>query len=243
MNPFSDRIAVDWPQTLERVLGLATQNAGQAVLAFDLDSTVFDNRPRQARILREFGAERSIAELRRTQAFHFVNGWDLRAACVAAGMTPADADSLYRDLKSYWGARFFTSAYCRHDIEIVGAPRFLQACSKAGARIMYVTGRHEAMREGSIEAMARCGMPLPGPRVGLLMKPTSREDDDSFKRVAHQLLSELGVLVAAFDNEPTHINDYAARFADCVPVHLATDHSGRDVALAERVVSIPHFAW
>jgi hypothetical protein len=61
--------------------------------------------------------------------------------------------------------------------------------------------------------------------------------------VAHQLLEEMGTVLAAFDNEPTHVNDYATRFPNCVPVHLATDHSGRPVTLVERVISIPHFAW
>jgi hypothetical protein len=243
MNQFSERIAIDWPHSLERVLMFASQRAGQAVLAFDLDSTVFDNRPRQARILREFGRAQNIVSLQKAQAFHFVNGWDLRAACVASGMASADAEFIFQELKRYWGARFFTSEYCRYDIEIVGAPRFLHACLKTGARLVYVTGRHERMRAGTIEAMERCGMPVPGPAVGLLMKPSAQEDDDAYKRVAHQVLSELGVVVAAFDNEPTHINDYAMRFAECLPVHLATDHSGREVALHERVISIPHFAW
>ena len=54
--------------------------------------------------------------------------------------------------------------------------------------------------------------------------------------------SELGTLIAAFDNEPTHANDYRTRFPDALIVHLATDHSGRDAPLEDGVLSIPHFA-
>lgn len=243
MNEFANRIAVDWHKTLERTLELATQSQGKGVLVFDLDSTVFDNRPRQARIVREYGAQKNLPALTKVQQFHFTSGWDLKHACTAVGMSEADAESIHRDLKNFWGARFFTSPYCKDDIEIVGAPRFLNACVKTGAKLVYVTGRHEEMRAGSIEAMARCGMPVPGGTVALMMKPTLRESDDAYKRVAHQLLEEMGTVIAAFDNEPTHVNDYATRFPTCLPVHLATDHSGRPVTLSERVISIPHFAW
>lgn len=243
MNEFAHRISVDWHTKLELVLERARGAKGQGVLVFDLDSTVFDNRPRQARIIREYGAQKGLEVLKRCQAFHFTNGWDLKHACVSTGLPEAEADSIFRDLKNFWGARFFTSPYCRDDIEIVGAPRYLNACVATGARVVYVTGRHEEMRAGSIEAMARCGMPVPGGQVSLMMKPTLRENDDAYKRVAHQLLHELGTVIAAFDNEPTHVNDYATGFPECLPIHLATDHSGRPVTLAERVISVPHFAW
>jgi hypothetical protein len=243
MNEFADRIAVEWHLTLERVLSLAIDAKDTGVLAFDLDSTVFDNRPRQARIVREYGTSKSLTPLAKCQPFHFTSGWDLKAAAISCGLSAEDAESSYRALKAFWAERFFTSSYCRDDIEIVGAPRFLHACVKTGAKLVYLTGRHEEMRGGTIEAMARCGMPVPGGAVSLIMKPTLKESDDAFKRLAHQQLETLGTVLAAFDNEPTHVNDYATRFPSAVPVHLATDHSGRPVPLHERVISIPHFAW
>jgi len=244
MSEFHPRIAVDWPLTLEAILAKARLLGPKAVLVFDLDSTVFDNRPRQARIVREFGAARGLEVLKRCQPFHFSSGWDLTAAMTGAGMPAAEASTHYNELKQFWGARFFTSDYCRDDIEILGAPRFLQACVKTGAQVIYVTGRHEEMRAGSVAALEKCGMPTPdGVSVKLMMKPTLRENDDAYKRVAHALLAELGTLVAAFDNEPTHINDYATKFPQAVAVHLATDHSGREVLVDPRAVSVPHFAW
>ena len=50
------------PTVLERVLARVRALPG-AVVVFDLDSTLLDNRPRQARILREFGAARGIPAL------------------------------------------------------------------------------------------------------------------------------------------------------------------------------------
>jgi hypothetical protein len=243
MNEFNDRIAVDWHRALEQVLARAAALGPRGLVVFDLDSTVFDNRPRQARIVREFGQARGVARLAACQPFHFESGWDLAGACVACGLPRGEVDGLYRELKQFWAARFFTSDYCRDDIEVVGAPRYLHDVVKTRARVLYVTGRHEGMREGTVASMVKCRMVLPGEGAELLMKPTEHSDDDEYKRTAHQRLTELGTVVAAFDNEPTHVNDYADRFQDAVAVHLATDHSGRPVPLRPTVVSVPHFAY
>jgi hypothetical protein len=243
MNEFAERIAIDWHRTLEDVLARAAAAGPKGLVVFDLDSTIFDNRPRQARIVREFGKAKGVAQLERCQPFHFESGWDLRGAMVSCGLSQDEAEGLLREFKTFWGARFFTSEYCKDDIEIVGAPRYLHEVAKTKARLLYVTGRHEGMREGTVQSMAKCRMVLPGEGAELLMKPSAAADDDDYKRTAHQLLAQLGDVLAAFDNEPTHINDYADRFESTVAVHLATDHSGRPVRLRHRVVSVPHFAY
>jgi hypothetical protein len=241
MTTLHHRIKPDWASSLRSVLDAARSAGPRGVLAFDLDSTVFDNRPRQARIVREFGAARGVEALTRCAVEHWVTGWDLKAAMVACGVSVADAEAMYRDCKSFWSARFFTSQYCLDDVAVPGAPEFLKACVETGVQVAYVTGRHEAMREGTVGCLKKCIMPLPGSKVHLIMKPTLKDNDDAWKRTAHQRLEKLGELIAAFDNEPTHANDYASRFPTAVIVHLATDHSGRSVELVERVISVPDF--
>jgi hypothetical protein len=245
MNDFLHRIRSDWPTKLERLLALAREQGSRALVAFDLDSTVFDNRPRQARIVREYGEAHGIEPLTRCLPAHFVSGWSLKAAALEVGVAEAEFEGWGRDLKAFWGQRFFTSEYCREDIEVVGAPRYLTALAATGVRVSYVTGRPERMREGTLACLGKCGMPVPGqvPGAALLMKPSTRDDDDAYKRAAHAVLASAGTVLAAFDNEPLHINDYADRFPDAMAVHLATDHSGRTLELHPRVVSIPHFAW
>ena len=244
MSDYLSRVTVDWAKTLEQILVVAQKSGPKGLLVFDLDSTVFDNRPRQARIVREFGAARKLPALEQCQSWHFTSGWDLRGATNACGLSQSDSDALYVELKAFWQARFFTSEYCRDDIEIVGAPRYLHGLDSVKARVIYVTGRHEAMRTGTEACLERCRMPMPrkGGHVQLLMKPTLSEDDDAYKRVAHEQLRSMGTVLAAFDNEPMHINDYAQKFPEAFAVHLATDHSGRDVKLDPRCISIPHFA-
>ncbi len=241
MTDFKNRVRSDWAQTLAGILEQARLLGRQAVLAFDLDSTVFDNLPRQARIVREFGAAQGVASLLACRPEHWTSGWDMKAAMVNCGLTAAEADALYPEAKAFWQERFFTSDYCVDDTAIQGASAYLRSLVATSATLTYVTGRHEGMRAGTVQAMTRCELPTPGGNVQLIMKPTPELDDDAFKRDAHRQLGKLGRLIAAFDNEPTHANDYRRQFPEATIIHLATDHSGRPVELLEGVVSVPHF--
>jgi len=238
------RVRQGWQQTLRGILEQARSLGPQAVLAFDLDSTLFDNRPRQARIVREFGLARAVEKLSACTQHHWDSGFDMRGAMLNCGLSSDEVESHYEALRAFWLERFFTSEYCVDDVALQGAAAFTHAVVATGAHLAYVTGRPEGMRTGTIECMRRNGLAVPGEgRVHLLMKPTEQENDDAFKRAAHARLGELGRLIAAFDNEPTHANDYLQRFPDAQVVHLATDHSGRPVVLLDSIVSVPHFSY
>jgi hypothetical protein len=227
------------PTVLERVLARVRAEPG-CVVVFDLDSTVLDNKPRQARILREFGAANGIAKLAAARNEHWVD-WSITRAMANAGL---DADDIARwgdAAKQFWRERFFTSEYCRDDEPIAGAHDYLAAVAAAGGIVAYCTGRHEPMRAGTVDNFTRLGYPLPGARVQLLMKPVFELSDDDWKLEAFARLKQLGAVVGVFDNEPTHVNGYRAGFPDATVVHLATDDSGRPVPLAEGIVSIKDF--
>ncbi len=239
---FKKRIRDDWRDSLHAILAKARSLGEQAVLAFDLDSTLLDNRERQARILREYGTAHAVEPLSACAAHHWNSGWDMREAMRACGLEAALVERHFEPARHFWGERFFTSEYCAVDEAIDGAAAFTHAVVGTGARLVYVTGRHEGMREGSVACMRRLGMAVPdGERVMLVMKPAPYDDDDAFKREAHAQLGRLGTVVAAFDNEPTHANDYRRRFPDATVIHLATDHSGRAVTLLDGIISVPHF--
>jgi len=236
------RVREGWQQALRAILEQARSLGSQAVLAFDLDSTLFDNRPRQARILREFGLAQALEKLSACEPHHWESGFDMRGAMLNCGLSAEEVEAHYEAARAFWLKRFFTSDYCVDDVAIQGAVGFTHAVVATGAHLAYVTGRHEGMRAGTVECMRRNGLAVPGEgRVHLLMKPTEQENDDAFKRAAHARLGELGRVIAAFDNEPTHANDYLRRFPDARVIHLATDHSGRPVVLLDAIVSVPHF--
>jgi hypothetical protein len=218
---------------------VSTQDRGIAV--FDLDSTLLDNGPRQSAILREYGAEKSVAELEKSQPEHWVS-WDIADAMANSGLSLEGIEKHKDAFKDYWRERFFTSKYCEIDEMIPGANDFVQAVRKSGGMVYYVTGRHEAMRDGTVACLNRLGFPIPNETdVLLLMKPTLAEDDDAYKSETYERLATEGTIVAAFDNEPTHINGYRKAFPSAYSVHLATDHSGRNVKVLDGVLSILDF--
>lgn len=242
-DDFKNRIRPDWRESLKAILDSARSLGAHAVLAFDLDSTLFDNRPRQARILREFGLARSLQALTACEPHHWDSGWDMRAAMRNCGLPESEVEAHFEDARRFWGERFFTSDYCVDDAAIEGAAVFTHAVVSTGAQLVYVTGRHEGMREGTEACMRRHQLAVPGvdARTHLLMKPGAFDNDDAFKREAHTRLGTMGRVIAAFDNEPTHANDYRRKFPEATVVHLATDHSGRPVTLLDGIISVPHF--
>jgi predicted secreted acid phosphatase len=225
---------------LERVIEAATRPG--AVVCFDLDSTLLDNSPRQALIMREYGVDARIAALSEVQPEHW-DGWSYEIPMRAAGLSTAEIEEHGPRFKDWWQERFFTSEYCIHDQPITGAPEFVAAVAATGSAICYVTGRHEPMRDGSIRSFCDAGFPVPdGERVKLLMKPELTESDDAYKLRAYEILRSMGEVIAAFDNEPAHINGYQDAFPEAHSIHLATDHSMRKIGVAEGIPSIADFA-
>lgn len=216
-----------------------------AVAVFDLDSTLLDNKPRQARIMAEYGQEHGVPALAGSRREHWTGGWDFREAMRNAGLPAAAIEAHVEPYRAVWRERFFTSEYCHLDEPTPGAVAFVGAVRRTGARVLYVTGRHEGMRAGTEACFARVGLPLPdGDAVQLWMKPSVEEDDDHFKVRVHGQLRSAGEVVAVFDNEPTHVNDYRRSLPDAQVIHLATDHSLREVFVERGIPSIADFtAW
>jgi hypothetical protein len=228
-------------ELLAEVLDRAATEGAAGIVAFDLDSTLLDNRPRQAQILREYGQLHGIAALAQHHADHW-QGWDARIAMANSGMAGDDIEAHLGPFRAYWKDRFFTSEYCVLDRPVSGAPAFVTAVLERGARVFYVTGRHEPMRRGTVACFEQTGFAVPdGDGVELLMKPELDEHDDVYKVRAHATLRDRGVLIAAFDNEPAHINGYRESFPAAIAVHLATDHSPRDIPVLPGIPSIADF--
>ncbi|AKU90472.1 HAD family hydrolase [Vulgatibacter incomptus] len=234
--PASDRLV------LPRVLETARRLGSSGLAVFDLDSTLLDNKPRQARILQEYGEAVGVAALARSTLAHWGSSWDMEGAMRAAGLQAAEIERHLEAAMRFWEERFFTSSYCAYDEPTPGGPAFAGMLREAGTRIAYCTGRPELMREGTVVSFVRMGIPPPeAGSVVLVMKPSMAMRDDDFKRRAHEELRALGEVFAAFDNEPTHINDYRLSFPEAHVVHLATDHSGREVEVLAGIPRIRDF--
>ncbi|HET7825466.1 MAG TPA: hypothetical protein VFK90_09030 [Anaeromyxobacter sp.] len=233
------------PEEQQRILGAALARARAAapgaVAVFDLDSTLLDNRPRQARILREYGERAGLPVLRGAAPEHW-RGWDIEDALVAAGLPPDLARHHRVPAREFWAERFFTSAYCRLDVPTPGAADFVRAVAAAGPTIAYVTGRPARMEPGTVDALVRHGFPAPDrSRVRLLMKRDDALGDDAWKAAACAQVDQLGPVVLAFDNEPAHVNGYARAWPRALVVHVDTNDSGRPVEVLAGVPSIADF--
>jgi hypothetical protein len=231
-------------EILDAALG-AVGHAGR-FCAFDLDSTLLHNHSRQARIVREFGAERGLPALATCGAEQVVS-WDLRDTLLLLGLEAAEVDAILPALRACWRDRFFTSDYCADDQPVAGASAYLEEALARGGRLVYLTGRDAAMEAGTRVSFARAGFPLPDgapladSRVQLWCKPDPALDDDAWKRSRYQLLAAHGGVACAFDNEPVHVNGYKVAFPGAAVVHLDTDHSGRPVAVRDDIPSVHDF--
>jgi len=165
----------------------------------------------------------------------------MRDALVRHGLSADEALTFLDAFRPYWRARFFQSDVCQWDVPVRGAVGYVRRAAATGAHLAYVTARPEEMRPGTLFTLGRHQFPLPGSRVELLMKADGEETDEEFKRSTHRHLKERGRVVAAFDNEPSHANDYRASFPGATVVLLATGHSGRVSALAPGILAAPHF--
>jgi hypothetical protein len=196
------------------------------VVVFDLDGTLFDNRPRSCAILHELAAS-----------------WrDTHPALAArlASVRPEElayllTDSLARlgihdtervaEAQTFWRDRFFRDDHIRYDVPLPGAVDFARTCYDTGATIVYLTGRDlPLMGIGSFRSLRDCGFPIGVPGTELVLKPDAAMPDEAFKRLEAPKLARVGKIVASFDNEPANCNTILAQNPECESVLVDTQH-------------------
>ncbi len=196
---------------------------------FDLDSTLLNSRQRSLRILKQFASVQGQRFPGLSERVDSIQDDELGYSVFAAlegesFLTPL----LRRDLKRYWGKRFFTSRWCEDDPPISGAVDYVRACHEAGAHILYVTARDTPqMEQGTKLCLAKHDFPRPGDHgVELHMKPKGGGDDGNWKAVAISEIQKRSLrVVATFENEPGNANLFVAGFPGGLHFLLDTVHS------------------
>ncbi len=203
----STRNAVSAADPLERIRQTVEREvrAGRLpVVVFNVDGTIFDNRPRSQAILRDFveaGGD-SLSEI--TDSVYALRA-DSIDYYVVDSFRGAGIHNLFflESALKFWADNFFSNQYVRHDVPIGGSVGYLNRLHEAGAMIVYISGRGlPNMLEGTIEALHRAGFPIATSRTLLVMKPTPRENNYEFKRREFARINQLGRVVAAFENDP-----------------------------------------
>ena len=186
------------------------------MVVFDLDGTLYDNRPRSLQILFEYGEEvrdeyPDVAEALTkldTDRIRYLLSDTLRDC----GLSQVD---VVRDITHYWRERFFTDEYCSYDVPTEGAADYVRACYDAGGNIVYLTGRDvPGMLIGTVSSLRDDGFPLGIAGVELVLKPDATLPDEAFKRSALPTLERLGRIVGFFDNEPANCNTARTLFPE-----------------------------
>jgi len=198
------------------------------VVVFDLDSTLFSTEPRNLRIINEFvtahgaefaGLEELVAELQLSDM-----GWGVTEPFLERDFNPP---GFKKALSRFWGKRFFTSDYVISDDPAPGSVEFVRQCHERGAMIYYLTGRHVSdMGAGTVQALTERGFPMWRGRCSLHLKPSFEMADKPFKDEAiRDIRSNLGRVVATFENEPGNANLFYDAFPGALHFLLDTIHS------------------
>lgn len=248
ITPFSHRRLSPTERTVllgrivDRVRALRATRS-PAVIVFDLDGTLLDNRPRVVAILHELGE-------------HWRATHPEAAACCAGarpdGIVYGIAENLRRlgvadpalhqEGFDFWKQRFFGDPHIRHDVEVTGARAFAWACHEAGANVVYLTGRDLAnMALGSFASLRDLGFPIGIIGTELVVKPRFETPDVAFKRAVAPELSRLGTVVASFDNEPANVHVFLEAYPESHGVFLDTQYAPDPPPLDERVAVIQSF--
>ena len=213
------------------------------MLVFDLDGTLMDNRSRVLKIVDELAEHwttahpQAVALLRRATLDHIA--FEITDSLRALGVQDPE---LHAEAERFWFERFFTGAYLRHDVAVAGAVRFAQRCHRAGANLVYLTGRDlDNMSLGTFASLRDLGFPISQIGTELVTKPDFETADRVFKESVAEELERLGQVLAVFDNEPANCNTLLAAYPNCTAVLLSTNHAANPPELHPQVRVIDSF--
>jgi hypothetical protein len=224
---------------LDRVIALRGR---RPVVLFDLDGTLYDNRPRTLRILHAFAAQLPKEHAEDARIIRSVTSDDLLYRLDETLGPRGVSDAIIQQAQAAWRVRFFTDAACADDVPVAGSVAFARACWEAGATLVYLTGRDTpGMLLGTTRTLRDDGFPIAVPRVELVMKPSFDEPDMAFKLRLLEPLDELGLVVASFDNEPGNCNLFRHRWPDAHTVLLDTQKAPGAPPLADGCHIVPNF--
>lgn len=214
------------------------------MVIFDVDGTLLDNRTRIQQILVEY----SDAELKKARPEEAklireisTDKIEYRVADTLKGIG-IDDSGIINNAMVFWGERFFTDDYLRHDVPTPGAVDFVRTLYSSGAKIVYLTGRDtERQLLGTVRALREKGFPIGIQGTELIMKPTPQTQNAMFKQRVTNYLRHYGKVVATFDNEPGNINVYRRAFGKAICVLFQAKHSSDSPPLLPNITELVSF--
>ena len=220
-------------------------------VVFDLDSTIFDVKPRTLRILKEFAFSKEaqaispkIAEWSLGLGAHTLL-YTLGESARANGVPVDGKEQEYiKAAFAYWNKRFFTHEYLTADHPTPGAVDYARAIVDAGATAVYLTGRDwPGMGKGTRTMLEHWGFPMGARESELIMKPHASLDDSEFKDDALRELRSHSEAIALFDNEPANFYVFEKNFPDAYLVFYHSNCSMKEARPVKRIYKIDSFLF
>lgn len=225
------------------VEGRTAQNVSTLAI-FDLDGTLFDNRPRTIFILRELSEQfdrqlpQLVAAFDRYHELGIVE-YSLAATLRKLGVTDRRQLAL---IEAEWAKRFFSDDYQKFDIPLPGAKAYVNRVHQAGATVIYLTGRDLGrMFVGTAESLRLYGFPVGIVGTMMVVKEQFEEADEAFKKNVAAYLRRLGEVTAIFENEPANSNILQKAFPEAASFFVLTQHRPDAPALDRGIHRIRDF--
>ena len=143
----------------------------------------------------------------------------------------------------FWKERFFTNEYVKEDTAVEGGSEYVNKLMNLGATIVYLTGRDDSMREGTIESLMKAGFPYDEISSILITKERFDTPDIDYKKAAFKEIETLGEVVAFFENEPKNLNAMVKYFTNAVAVFLDIKHSPDPTKPDEKAIKIKNYIF
>lgn len=204
------------------------EHGNHPIMIFDLDDTIFDAGSRTLAILNDLSNDpdlrgdfpdlsKNLASLSKDDIYYeFSDNLD---------MLGIKSSALREKATKYWNDRFFKS--CDIDAIHQEAKNFVLQAHAKGVHVVYLTGRDEPrMKDCTVKSLRLNGLPM-GAAATLMLKPAKEMPDVEFKQEAFKIISQIGVVVAGFDNEPANVNAMEVEFPEAEIVFINTRHSNR----------------
>jgi hypothetical protein len=237
---------------VQRAMSAFYRHGGpRPLVVFDLDDTLFRvSQPRTFAVVKDWLAQQAAtippdigAKIGALSMGAYGYGPESifeRAGCHVAD--PAVAPS-FAAFMTFWKARFFSNEYLKYDLPEQGAVAFVNAIADLGANVAYLTGRDKTnMEQGSLDALADKGFPMPSDRVRLILKADPKMPDDVFKHLARKELAQFGRVIATFDNSPSNIVALRDNYPHATNVFVQTLFDKAPVELRSGLYKVSSFA-
>lgn len=222
----------------------STEKGRSTLAIFDLDGTLFDNRTRTMFILREISEKFDAKVPRLAAAFtKFRNlsvvDYSLEVTLGRLGVkNPLEVEFIRHE----WSRRFFSDEYQKYDMPLPGAKAYVERVHKAGATVIYLTGRDVGrMLVGTTEVLRLYGFPVGVAGTMTIVKKEFEQDDEIFKKEVSEYIDRLGEVAAVFENEPANSNILQARFPKAASFFVETQHRPGAPALRPGIARIRDF--